>query len=284
MKVRSRILNIVLAFFGSLVLRLLFLTVRVDHRSVEAEATPYVRPTQRKRYAFCMWHDGIAIAVFAMRTWFLSGLISQHRDGSYLADAAKLCGIKPVRGSASRGGAGAVSQLLALSEYHLAMTPDGPRGPRRTIKEGIIYIASRSGRPIVPTAISAYPAWSIDGSWTNMLLPRPFGKVLLIAGRPVEIPEGLDRKHFAEYASILQTEMDRLDKIAQRILDGDESASEEIAQRSLFPHEGSSERACRLRIAVLPGEAAESDGQNADADESDDVEGTGQLAQRRRIA
>src|SRR5690606_24596026 len=113
---------------------------------VEPEATPYVRPRGRTRYAFCMWHDGIAIAVFAMRTWFLSGLISQHRDGGYLADAARLAGIQPVRGSASRGGAEAVKQLLDLPELHLAMTPDGPRGPRRVMKEGIVYIASRSGQ------------------------------------------------------------------------------------------------------------------------------------------
>lgn len=237
MKVRSRILNIILAGIASIVLRLWFLTVRVDHRRVVEEATPYVRPQGKTRYAFCMWHDGIAIAVFSMRTWFLSGLISQHRDGGYLADAARVAGIQPVRGSASRGGAEAVSQLLEMPEMHLAMTPDGPRGPRRVMKEGIVYIASRSGRPVVPTAITAGPAWRIQGNWTDLLLPKPFGRVLLIAGRPIDIPRELSRDHFAEYTRLIQAEMDRLDDVAERILAGDATAADEIPQRALFPHE-----------------------------------------------
>ncbi len=237
MKIRSRALNVVLASIATLVLRLLFMTVRVDHRKVVAEATPYVRPKGTMRYTFCMWHDGIVLAVFSLKTWCLSGLISQHRDGSYLADAARLAGIRPVRGSASRGGAAAIGTLLAIPEYHLAMTPDGPRGPRRVLKEGIIFIASRSRRPIVPTAIAATPAWSVKGSWTDLLIPRPFARVLLISGRPIEIPEGLARERFAEYTALLQAEMGRLDAIACRLLAGDAMAGDEIACRELFPHE-----------------------------------------------
>ena len=237
MKIRSRTMNIFLAAIATIILRLLFLTVRVDHRKVVADATPYARPKGTTRYTFCMWHDGIVLAVFSLKTWCLSGLISQHRDGGYLADSATLAGIRPVRGSASRGGAEAIGTLLSIPEYHLAMTPDGPRGPRRILKEGIIFIASRSRRPIVPTAIAASPAWSIQGSWTDLLIPRPFARVLLISGKPIEIPEKLTRDRFAEYTAILQAEMNRLDALAARLIAGDETAGDEIAARALFPHE-----------------------------------------------
>ena len=228
MKIRSRWLNLILSYIATWCLRLLFLTVRVDHRRVVQEATPYIRPTRSQRYTFCMWHDHIVLAVFSRKTWNLAGLISQHRDGGYLADSVLISGIQPVRGSTSRGGMEAVRDLLNMPDYHLAMTPDGPRGPRRTMKEGIIYIASRSGRPVVPTALLANRCWSFPGSWTNMLIPKPFSKVLLITGTPIPLAEDLPREDMAAWADLLQSEMERLDGIAQRMISGDETAAELI--------------------------------------------------------
>jgi hypothetical protein len=110
------------------------------------------------------------------------------------------------------------------------MTPDGPRGPRRQIKEGVVFIASRSGRPLVPTAAVASPPWEIKGSWTNMLLPRPFSRVMLIAGTPVELPEDLPREQMPIVAAQLQAEMERLESVARRLLAGEPSAAGEIAR------------------------------------------------------
>jgi lysophospholipid acyltransferase (LPLAT)-like uncharacterized protein len=234
MKVRYRWLNLVLSYIATVGLRLLFLTVRVTHHKMVPEATPYVRPKGQQRYTFCMWHDHIVLAVFSLRTWNLAGLISQHRDGGYLADSVLIAGIQPVRGSTSRGGAEAVAEILSQPELHLAMTPDGPRGPRRTMKEGIIFIASRSRRPIVPTSLTADRFWSCTGSWTDMILPKPFSKVLLIAGTPVSVPEDLPRDQMAVWADSLQKEMDRLDALSRRIIDGDTSAAAEIALNGMI--------------------------------------------------
>ena len=249
MKVRNRFLNILMSVAATLALRALFLTVRVDHRSVHPEATPYVRPPGKQRFAFCLWHDAIAIAVFALRTWNLSGLISRHTDGGYLADSCRIAGIHPVRGSASRGGAEAVAELLRLTHLHLAITPDGPRGPRRTMKEGIIFISSRSRRPIVPTAIAATNAWKIPGRWTDMLIPKPFSRVTLIAGRAIQVPSDLKREDFPQYAQLLQKEMDRLDGIALRLINGDVSAAVEIELRAVFPHEAEKEESEQMDFA-----------------------------------
>lgn len=228
MKIRSRWMNIVLSVIGTWCMRALFLTVRVDHRSVVAEASPYRRASGAVRYAFCLWHDYIVTAVFASGTYQLSGLISQHRDGSYLADSARIAGIRPVRGSASRGGAEAVRELLDMPEYHVAITPDGPRGPRRVMKEGIVFIAARSGRPVVPTAVLADRFWTIRGSWTTMQIPKPFSRALLIAGRPMEVPSGIERDDLQPWVRALQTEMERLESVALRIISGDQAASGEI--------------------------------------------------------
>jgi len=234
MKIRSRWVNVVASYLATFFLRLLFLTVRVQHCRVVADATPYACPTGSQRFTFSMWHDQIVLAVFSLRTWNLAGLISQHRDGGYLADSVLIAGIQPVRGSTSRGGAEAVGEILSRPDLHLAMTPDGPRGPRRKMKEGIVYISARSGRPIVPTAIVCDRYWSVAGHWSDMVIPKPFSKVILIAGTPIVIPAGLLRENMPLWAEFVNAEMGRLELIALRMQNGESLAKNEI-DRSADP-------------------------------------------------
>lgn len=224
MKIRSRTVNLLLSWTASVLLRLLFLTVRVRHHHVDSEGSPYVKPRGVQRYTFAMWHDQIVMAVFSNRTFNLAGLISQHRDGGYLADSVQIAGIHPVRGSTSRGGMEAVREILSLPDLHLAMTPDGPRGPRRQMKEGVIFIASRSRRPLVPCGMAASNAWAIKGSWTDLTIPKPFSTLVMIAGTPVVLPEDLERDQMSECGAALSQEMSRLDDVAERLLQGDIAA------------------------------------------------------------
>lgn len=228
MKIRSRLLNIVLSYIATLALRALFLTVRVRHFHVAPEGTPYVKPKGSVRYAFSMWHDQIAMAVFSNRTYNLAGLISQHRDGGYLADSVQIAGIRPVRGSTSRGGLEAVREILSLPELHLAMTPDGPRGPHRKLKDGILFLSSRSERPLVPCGMAANRCWRFPGSWTDLMIPKPFSTAVLIAGTPVVVPKDLDRDEMKRWCEAVETEMARLDHVAERIIRGEDAAIAEI--------------------------------------------------------
>jgi len=234
MKIRSRTVNLLLSWTASVLLRLLFLTVRVVHHHVAPEGSPYVKPRGVQRYTFAMWHDQIVMAVFSNRTFNLAGLISQHRDGGYLADSVQIAGIHPVRGSTSRGGMEAVREILSLPDLHLAMTPDGPRGPRRQMKDGVIFIASRSRRPLVPCGMAASNAWAIKGSWTDLTIPKPFSAIVMIAGTPVLLSEDLERDAMAACGAALTQEMSRLDGLAERILQGDMTA-EKLIDRSDDP-------------------------------------------------
>ena len=225
MKIRNQFLNWLIARIGTWALKCLFLTVRVDHRTVVDDATPYRRPVGKQRYCFCLWHDAILTAVFGCRTHKLSGLISRHQDGSYLAHAVQLVGIAPVRGSASRGGAQATRQLIDMPDLHVCITPDGPRGPRRQMKDGIVYLSSRTDRPVVPTALKATRSWSIPGGWSDMMLPKPFSKILLVAGSPITIPPDVGRDDIRRITDEIQLEMDRLDSIADCLIAGEESVA-----------------------------------------------------------
>ncbi len=229
MKIRNPVVNWIIARVATWILRILFLTVRADHRRVVDDATPYAASTGAKRYCFCLWHDAIIACLFSLKTFKLAGLISRHQDGSYLTHAIKFLGITPVRGSASRGGAQATRQLIDQPDLHVCITPDGPRGPRRTMKDGIVFLASRTGRPVVPTTVTGTSYWAVHAGWSDMIIPKPFSKVLLLAGKPIDVPPDLSREEIATLTEKIQLEMDRLNDIGQRMINGDESAFDEVA-------------------------------------------------------
>lgn len=211
MRIRSPLLTRLAARAAVLLVRLLFATCRVQARLETPGINPY-EGTGGQRYLFCVWHDHILMTCFAGRPRNMAGLVSRHQDGSYLAGTMKLLGITPIRGSSSRGGAQAMRQMFdAARDLHIAITPDGPRGPRRQAKSGIVFLASHSGRAIVPTAFACRRAWRIRGSWTDMLLPRPFTTIYAIGGRPLDVPPELTREQLEQYTARLQAEMERLD-------------------------------------------------------------------------
>ncbi len=173
-------------------------------------------------YAFYpFWHEWIVPYVFARPHASMAGLISQHRDGEYLADAMTAVGLKTVRGSTSRGGAAAVRQIIdECQEWDVGITPDGPRGPRREMKPGVAFLASRTGRPVVPSAVACSSAWTIRGSWTDLLLPKPFSRVVFCAGEPLLIPADADRDELNGWCRKLETAIARQESRAGVIAAG----------------------------------------------------------------
>ena len=212
-KIQSRLLTKLIAFLVVGLTRLIFKSCRVQIFLEEPGTCPY-EPTGSRRYLYCVWHDQIMMTVFCGRPKAMAGLVSGHRDGSYLAEAMKLVGIAAIRGSSKRGGSRAMGELLyRVRNFHVAITPDGPRGPRRKIKTGIVFLASHSGRVIIPAAHVCRHAWHISGSWTDMMLPRPFTQIYACGGRPFVVPAGLDRHELQQYAERLEAEMERLEAL-----------------------------------------------------------------------
>jgi lysophospholipid acyltransferase (LPLAT)-like uncharacterized protein len=115
-------------------------------------------------------------------------LISQHGDGRIIALACKLLGIRSVAGSSSRGGLRALRELLKLAENgsDIGFTPDGPRGPRYEVKEGVVAAAIKSGYEVLPCTYSAEKRWVL-GSWDGMIIPKPFSRGVFIVGLPIKI-------------------------------------------------------------------------------------------------
>jgi lysophospholipid acyltransferase (LPLAT)-like uncharacterized protein len=120
-------------------------------------------------------------------------LVSLSRDGTLIAGILARLGYQPVRGSSSRGGAGGLRELEAMlrAGRSVALTPDGPRGPRHRAQWGAVALAAATGRPILPLAASTQPAWTL-GSWDGFQIPRPGARGVIVFGEPLAVPEDAD--------------------------------------------------------------------------------------------
>jgi lysophospholipid acyltransferase (LPLAT)-like uncharacterized protein len=217
LKIRSPLLTVLSATIFTVAVWLLFRTLRrVLH--VETPGTNPYDKSARERFFYCVWHDSIVISAFGGKQRNMVALTSRHADGYFVAHVVRLLGVPAVRGSTNRIRPGAIRQIIRTTEdKHIVVTPDGPRGPRRQMSVGIVFLASHSGRAVVPTAYSCSRCWTFKGSWTDLVIPKPFAKVFLLAGDPIKVPPGLDRDELQRYASLIQADMDRLNDEAERL-------------------------------------------------------------------
>jgi lysophospholipid acyltransferase (LPLAT)-like uncharacterized protein len=145
----------------------------------------------RRPHVFLLWHEVLLPLLWQHRRQSIAIVVSEARDGQYLADLAISLGYRAVRGSSTRGAArallGAVRELQ--SGYAVAFTPDGPRGPRREMKPGVVAAAQRAGSIIVPLHARADRAWRLH-SWDRFMIPKPAAVVRILYGRPFEVAPG----------------------------------------------------------------------------------------------
>jgi lysophospholipid acyltransferase (LPLAT)-like uncharacterized protein len=145
----------------------------------------------------CFWHGRMLMmsAAWPNDPKDMHLLISLHRDGRLIADAVQKLGYAVVEGSSRRGGLQAFLEMARVLKEGkaVAITPDGPRGPRMRVKPGILKAAQFSGVPIVPIAGSASSRWMLK-TWDRFLIPKPFSKGILLAGEPLRVGRELDEK------------------------------------------------------------------------------------------
>jgi lysophospholipid acyltransferase (LPLAT)-like uncharacterized protein len=145
----------------------------------------------KRPHVFLLWHEALLPLLWQHRHQGVAIVVSEAREGQYLSDLALTLGYVAVRGSSTRGGArallGAVRQLQ--TGRAVAFTPDGPRGPRREMKPGVVAAAQRGGGVIVPIHARADRAWRLH-SWDRFMIPKPLARVRITYGQPFEVGEG----------------------------------------------------------------------------------------------
>lgn len=183
-----------ISLIGTLLLRLLHRTLRWERVGLDGEHKHWADGAPR---ILLFWHGRQL-----MMPWIyldhrgpsggrpINVLASQHRDGLLIRTILRYMGVKSVAGSSTRGGREALFALIRRLQEgeHIAVTPDGPKGPACKLKPGVLRIAQRSRALMYPTAYSAERYWQVK-SWDRMILPKPFSRAVLIMDEPISVPE-----------------------------------------------------------------------------------------------
>lgn len=165
---------------------------------------------------FVFWHEYIPFPVYCRPHSDLAMLLSQHQDAEILSHVARYAGLQTVRGSTSRGGTAALRELINRgSGMSLAITPDGPRGPRRKLAQGCIYLSSRLGIPVVPIGVGYDRPWRNNRSWDRFAFPRPFSRCRVILGPRIQIPADAPREDIESHRQFVEKQLNDLSNQAE---------------------------------------------------------------------
>ncbi len=214
MKFRHHGLVALAGWVGTGIVRLLSASLRFDHHSISTTPVDPLQPPERGSFIYALWHENFLIPIVRFGNPNVSALVSRHADGQVLGALVRATGMRVVHGSTKRGGVTAVRELLRPGVGHVAVTPDGPRGPRRVVQPGIVYLASRTGMQIVPIGVGHRRPWRVK-SWDSFVIPRPFSRVRILFGEPYSVPPGLLADALNLHARQIQLELDALTAAAQ---------------------------------------------------------------------
>ena len=174
------------SLIASLFIRALHATLRIRHVRVEhIEKTP--------QYILAFWHSHLLLMLHSRYRKPISVMISRSKDGEYIARVFDWYGVESARGSSHRGGSAALRELIreARAGKNIVFTPDGPKGPARVLKDGVVYAAQATALPIVPIAFAAKKKRLLR-SWDRMVVPMPFSRAIFLYGEPIVVPRDGD--------------------------------------------------------------------------------------------
>jgi len=180
------------AVAGAALLRTLFLTLRLRvHDETGFLAAPPPHPV-----IYTFWHNRILAITAAFLRVYPRGrrgvlvLTSASKDGMWLGELAGRLGMGSVRGSSSRRGATAMRELLEKvgGGYDIAITPDGPRGPKYDLGSGLVFLSQKAGIPIVPCHAHFHGAVRLK-TWDRFAIPAPFSRLDVTLGPLLHVPE-----------------------------------------------------------------------------------------------
>jgi lysophospholipid acyltransferase (LPLAT)-like uncharacterized protein len=174
------------------------------------ESIDPVKPSYCGQKIYIFWHEYILFPLYLRGHCNLTMLLSQHRDADILTRTAHHMGFEFVRGSSYRGGVRALRELVRRSsKMNLTITPDGPRGPRRHLEPGAVYLASKLGLPIVAMGFGYDRPWRLR-TWDQHAIPRPNSRARAVVSPEVFVPANLDRDGLERYRIGLEELLNRL--------------------------------------------------------------------------
>lgn len=199
---------------GGWLLKALGATWRVRVHGADAYAR---RNAAGAHVVLVLWHGQILACTYAHKTP-TAVIVSEHRDGEIIARILAMLGFTAVRGSSSRGGVRALLEAAAVLQrgMDIAITPDGPRGPRHSYAPGALLLGVRAGVPIVSITSHVDRAWRLR-SWDAFEIPKPFARVTIAYSEPRPVTATGAREageRTGEFAAHLHADVDRTAALA----------------------------------------------------------------------
>jgi lysophospholipid acyltransferase (LPLAT)-like uncharacterized protein len=205
----ERIKLFMIGFLGFAFARILFGTMIIEERP-----NNYAKKVkfQGKNVIYAFWHSSMLVPGYAGRNLGIKVLISHHTDGEYIARVVQRLGYGVIRGSTTRGGAKALLSMIKKvkeEKASLAITPDGPKGPRFVVQPGIIFLGQKTGYPIIPVSLVLTNYWELP-SWDRFRIPKPFSKAIIMYGEPIIIPPKLEKSKVEEHRELLERTLNKM--------------------------------------------------------------------------
>src|SRR3954470_17902775 len=188
MKIQHPFLVRAVGVSGAWTVRRLVSTSRFHFRYADPSVDPEVARRTGQRYIYAFFHEVMLFPAYYWAWPEMQILISDHRDGELITRVVRRLGFGVVRGSTTRGGVRALREMThRVDRGHLCVTPDGPRGPRRHVHQGLAYLSSRTGLPIVGAGMAFRDPWRAR-SWDRFAVPRPFRAAACVTPAPLVAP------------------------------------------------------------------------------------------------
>lgn len=185
-----------------------------DNRQAAANAHP------TGSFCLALWHEQLFASIVAHAGQHFAPLASLSADGELVTFVMNRLGFQTIRGSSSRGGEEARDDLVGITArgWFTALTVDGPRGPRRRVKGGVVDVARRSGVAVVPLITTADREWILTKSWDQFKIPKPFARVCVSYGEPVFIAADTQGLAFGEAKARIRAGLASAEAAARRAL------------------------------------------------------------------
>lgn len=198
-------------FAGSGLIRVLASTWR--YRVIGGARLEKLRE-ERTPIVFALWHGQMLPLLWHHRGQGVAALVSEHKDGEVIARILQSMGYALIRGSTSRGAGRALLGLVrTLREGNdVAVTPDGPRGPRHRFAPGAAVAAHRAGAPILATVAHVDRYWQLK-TWDGFMIPKPFARITVAYGEPSRVGASSPREA-AAHAERLEALMNDVQRVA----------------------------------------------------------------------
>lgn len=207
----------ILKRFFWLIIKTLISTYRIKVEGIEyRDAAQLIHP--KKSFIIALWHEQV-VAVMTAHAWsepYLA-LASRSKDGDYAAFVSEKMGFVSVRGSSNKknkdkGGKEVLSEYIRNLKLGISggLTIDGPKGPRRKSKPGVVIMAGQSGAPILPVIAKIEKYWEFN-SWDKFKLPKPFSKIRVIYGPVITVPPNLSSEQIVEKQNELDLALEKLE-------------------------------------------------------------------------